>query len=141
MTYSRKDLANYDNLYLAWKKIQTSTEYRYKYLCEKGFNAFVSNNISMYFSVAFLWFFFIFPTYFLPTKKIQNDFISAVVTVRNKLTHLDDNFSVSSLIDYRELNRLCDFVKALLRICLMNLLEIDKKVIKSSIERFLKKWQ
>ncbi|MEL6439439.1 MAG: reverse transcriptase domain-containing protein [Cyanobacteria bacterium J06621_8] len=40
MIYSRKDLADYDNLYLAWKRIQTSTEARYKYLCKKSFDAF-----------------------------------------------------------------------------------------------------
>ena len=40
MTYSRHDLADYDNLYLAWKRIQTSTQPKYKYLCKKSFDAF-----------------------------------------------------------------------------------------------------
>ena len=40
MTYSRQDLAHYNNLYLAWKRIQTSTQPRYKYLCKKSFDAF-----------------------------------------------------------------------------------------------------
>ncbi len=80
-----------------------------------------------------------FPAYFLPTEQLQNNFIGTVVTVRNKLTHLDENFTVSSLIDYRELDRLCDSLEALLRICLMNLLEIDKEVIKRSIDYTLKR--
>ncbi|MEL7077253.1 MAG: HEPN domain-containing protein [Cyanobacteria bacterium J06648_1] len=80
-----------------------------------------------------------FPTYYLQIKQLQNNFIGTVVTVRNKLTHLDENFTVSSLIDYRELDRLRDLLEALLRICLMNLLEIDKEVIKHSIDYTLKR--
>ena len=43
MTYTRNELASYDNLELAWKRIQTSTDYKYKYLSKKSYDAFSWN--------------------------------------------------------------------------------------------------
>ena len=40
MTYCRKDLAEYENLELAWKRIQTSTGYEYKKLSEGALSGF-----------------------------------------------------------------------------------------------------
>ena len=43
MTYTRDQLVSYENLELAWKRIQTSTDYKYKYLSKKSFDAFSWN--------------------------------------------------------------------------------------------------
>lgn len=43
MTYTKEQLADYDNLYLAWKRIQTSTDYKYKYLSRNSYDAFSWN--------------------------------------------------------------------------------------------------
>ena len=40
MIYTRKDLYEISNLYLAWKRIQTSTRHEYKELCSKSYSAF-----------------------------------------------------------------------------------------------------
>lgn len=40
MIYTRKDLSNFDNLYLAWKRIQTSTRPEYKEICNDLYSAF-----------------------------------------------------------------------------------------------------
>lgn len=50
MEYTRGDLAKYENLELAWTRIQTGSNYSYKYLCEKIFTAFswnLSKNLSL----------------------------------------------------------------------------------------------
>ena len=43
MTYTRTQLADYENLYLAWKRIQTSTNPKYKYLLKESLDAFSWN--------------------------------------------------------------------------------------------------
>ena len=50
MTYTRKQLADYENLYLAWKRIQTSTSPKYKYLLKESLDAFswsLENNLRL----------------------------------------------------------------------------------------------
>ena len=79
-----------------------------------------------------------FPNEFLTTKELRNNFINAVVLIRNELTHLNENTEIESIIEYRELYRLSNYMEALLRCCLMKFLAIDEEVIKKSIEETLR---
>lgn len=79
-----------------------------------------------------------FPEEFLTNKQLQKNFINAVVLDRNKLTHLNENTEIESIIEYRELYKLSNYMEALLRCCFMKFLAIDEEVIKRSIERVLR---
>jgi hypothetical protein len=78
-----------------------------------------------------------FPTGFLTNKQLRDSFIGAVVFIRNKLTHLDENTDIQSIIEYRELYRLSTALEALLRCCIMRFLDVNEEVVKRRIEKML----
>jgi hypothetical protein len=78
-----------------------------------------------------------FPTGFLDNKEQRNNFIGTVVFIRNKLTHLDENTDIESIIEYRELYRLSNHLEALLRGCIMKFLGVNEEVIKRRIGQVL----
>ena len=80
-----------------------------------------------------------FPTGFLSEKEkeLYSEFITYVVDIRNKLTHLDENTDIQSIIGYSELLALSNNLEALLRCCIMKFLGVSEEVIKRRIEQIL----
>ncbi|MBN3896803.1 MAG: hypothetical protein HWQ41_16500 [Nostoc sp. NOS(2021)] len=78
-----------------------------------------------------------FPTGFITKKELRDNFIGSVVLIRNKLTHLDENTDIQSIIEYRQLYRLSNHLEALLRCCIMRFLGVNEEVIKRRVEQIL----
>ncbi|MBN3945220.1 MAG: hypothetical protein HWQ38_01500 [Nostoc sp. NMS7] len=78
-----------------------------------------------------------FSTGFLTKKELRDNFIATVVNIRNKLTHLNENTDIQSIIEYPELYRLYNHLEALLRCCIMKFLGVSEEVIKRRIEQIL----
>ena len=77
------------------------------------------------------------PEGFLNSRKLRENFVEAVVYIRNALTHLDQNTDIEAIISPQELNRLSKHLETLFRACLMNAFNVSPEAIKQMLHRAL----